>query len=121
MAVSQRKIDGAQFAAGKYWVRLSANYARAQETPRSIRSAALEPEGGTPPDPDSYKGRKQAEQEAQAIEDYEAALAILKRAPRPILAAVVAVCEQGQAPIGLVQLQFLRRGLSALAGERNGQ
>jgi hypothetical protein len=115
------KIDAAQFAAGKHWVRLAADYAQAMQAPRAVKSAALEPMGGTPPDPDSEKGRRQAHREVLSVADYEAAFTVLKRCPGPVLMAVQVVCEQGMLPVGAVELLTLRAGLSALVETRMGQ
>jgi hypothetical protein len=79
--------------------------------------------GGTPPDPDSEAGHRQARREVIAVEDYEQALALLKRFPPRVLTNVQACCEQGAMPAGFVELTFLQIGLSALGsrGPRMGQ
>jgi hypothetical protein len=115
------KITAGQFAAGKHWARLAADYAEAVQAPRGMRTAALDPEGGTPPDPDSPKGQKQAAKAADAIADYDEAFVVLERYRWPIAAVVVAVCERGQVPVGWAELLDLRRGLSALIEAQLGQ
>jgi len=114
------KIDGAMFAAGKHWLRLVADYDEACLAPREPGTVALDPEGGTPADPDSPRGRRQARRHVFAVEDYEQALAVLKRCPAGILAVVEAICEQGRLPEP-GELLALRIGLSALVETQMGQ
>jgi hypothetical protein len=117
------KINAVQFAAGKHWNELAADYARATLAPRHPRTANLDPKGGTPADPDSAQGRREARRQVLTVEDYEEALNVLKRLGGPVLAIVIDICEGGRVPGGVAELQHLKRGLSALAGveDRKGQ
>jgi len=112
------KINASEFAAGKHWLVLATNYASALQAPRQPGTAKLDAMGGTPPDPDSDAGQKQARREVSAIADYLEALAVLKRYPGTVLAEVQAVCEQGSVPGGIVELHRLRTGLTALGTRR---
>jgi hypothetical protein len=109
------KINAAEFAAGKHWLVLATNYAHALQAPRQPGSAKLDAMGGTPPDPDSEAGRKEATREALAIERYVEALVVLKRYSAAVRNAVQACCEQNSVPGGIVELKCLRVGLGALA------
>jgi hypothetical protein len=117
------KINAIQFAAGKHWNELAADYARARLSPKQPRSANLDPKGGTPADPDSAQGRREARRQVLTVEDYEEALNVLKRLGAPVARAVFDICEGGRVPGGMAELQNLKRGLSALAGaeDRKGQ
>jgi hypothetical protein len=108
------KINASEFAAGKHWLVLATNYANALQAPRPPGTAKLDAMGGTPPDPDSDAGQKQADREARAIGDYVEALIVLKRYPVAVLNAVQACCEQSCVPSGLIELKCLRMGLDAL-------
>jgi hypothetical protein len=110
------KINALQFAAGKRWNELAADYSRATLAPKQPRSANLDPKGGTPADPDSAQGRREARRQVLTLEDYQEALNVLKRLGGPVLAIVVDICEGGRVPGGFAELQHLKRGLSALAG-----
>ena len=110
------KISSLQFAAGKRWNELAADYSSACLSPRAPRSANLDPKGGTAPDPDSPSGRREARRQVLTLEDYQEASGLLKRLGAPVARAVVDVCEGGRVPAGFGELQNLKRGLSALAG-----
>jgi hypothetical protein len=109
------KVTGSQFAAGKRWADLARDYSAASQSPKTPQSANLDPKGGTPPDPDSPTGAREARREAHVLHQYIAGLGIINLAGAPARRAVEAVCEQGQVPAGHVQLEALGRGLSALA------
>jgi hypothetical protein len=110
------KISSLQFAAGKRWNELAADYSRATLAPRAPRSANLDPRGGTPADPDSLRGRREAYRQVLTVEDYQEASSVLKRLGGPVARIVSDVCEGGRVPGGHAELQALRKGLSALAG-----
>jgi hypothetical protein len=110
------KINALQFAAGKRWNELAADYARATLAPKQPRSANLDPKGGTPADPDSPQGRREARRQVLTLEDYQEALGVLKRLGGRVALIVSDICEGGRVPGGYAELQALRKGLSALAG-----
>ena len=109
------KITATQFSAGKRWSELSAKYSVACGGPKPARSAALDPDGGSPADPDSLQGRREARRHGLTVERYLAASKVLKGAGGLSWRVVVAVCDQNLAPAGVVEVNALRVGLQALA------
>jgi hypothetical protein len=109
------RLSGSQFAAGKKWATLARDYSAACQAPKTPRSANLEPGGGQPPDPDSERGRREAQQHAHTLHQYIAALATLNVSGTPARKAVEAICEQGQMPAGHHQLASLVVGLTVLS------
>jgi hypothetical protein len=108
------KINASEFAAGRNWLTLVTHYAAALQAPRQPGSAVLDAMGGTPPDPESLAGLREARREVLAVEDYLEALAVLKRYPSAVLTAVQSCCEQSSVPGGLIELKCLKIGLGAL-------
>jgi hypothetical protein len=109
------KLTATQFAAGIHWAELSVEYSAASQSPRAPRSAALEPKGGTPPDPDSPRGVREARQHAKTMQSYTSGLNLLRSLGEAAGTAVADVCEKEQYPVGEIQLGALRGGLAALA------
>ncbi|WP_456634054.1 hypothetical protein [Bradyrhizobium sp. USDA 10063] len=109
------RITETQYAAGKRWSRLVAEYAQACQAPRMPQSAKLEPAGGNVADPDSLKGIKEARRHARVIESYENSAEVLNRTGRAPARVVAAVCEQDLAPATFVEVDALRIGLQTLA------
>lgn len=109
------KVSAVQFAAGKRWVELAADYSAACCGPKQVRSAKLDPAGGTSPDPDSPKGLREARRHVLAVEQYLEGSELLKRLGGAAAVAVRNVCEQGRMPVGFGELLALRRGLAVLA------
>ena len=110
-----RKITDQQFAAGLHWAELARDYAMACLSPKQPRSANLNPMGGSTIDPDSAQGRREAAREARTLHRYIASLAALKLAGEAPGAAVAHVVERDQWISGVMELEDLRLGLSALA------
>lgn len=109
------KLTATQFAAGMHWAKLSAEYSAASQSPRAPRSAALDPKGGTPPDPDSPRGVREARAHARTMGSYTTGLSLLRSLGEAVGGAVADVCEKEQYPVGEAQLGALRGGLAALA------
>ena len=109
------KLTSTQFAAGKRWAEVAAEYSAACQGPKQPRTAKLEPEGGTPPDPGSAKGRTEARRHTQALHRYIGALEVIRRTGEASRRAVVAVCEERTLTEGADSLNALRKGLDALA------
>jgi len=105
-------ITATQFSAGKRWAELSAKYSVACGGPKPARSAALDPDGGSPADPDSLQGRREARRARQTVESYLTASKVLKGMGAATEAAVRDVCDRDLHPVGVIHL---RGGLSALA------
>jgi hypothetical protein len=108
------KVTGTQFAAGKRWAKLAARYSSAAISPKQPRSAKLAAEGGSPVDPDSAKGRREALQEANLAASYVEALVVLERMGALPRRAVVNACEYGINPVGVSGLHDLQKGLQGL-------
>jgi hypothetical protein len=109
------KVTGSQFAAGKRWTDLARDYSAASQSPKQPRSANLDPKGGTPPDPDSPAGLREARQHSQTVHQHLAALELLKLTGDATRRAVADTCELGRMPDGHDQLMALSRGLTVLA------
>ena len=114
-AAPWRQINASQFAAGKLWAELVANYSLAAQAPRPPRTALLDDAGGQPVDPDSAKGAKQARQHERACANYLEGRHALRLAGSEAERVVDSVCVQDQAPAGWYELQALRTGLQALS------
>ena len=109
------KLTTSQFAAGKRWAELARDYSVAMQSPKSPRSVALEASGGSPIDPNSAKGVKEARQHSRTVHGYLGALEALKRTGEAPRLAVRDVCEFNLFPVGSFQLAALRTGLQGLA------
>lgn len=109
------RITETQFAAGRRWSALVAEYSVACCAPRMPQSAKLEPGGGNAVDPDSAKGAREARRHARMIESFESGAEALRRAGMASVRVVGAVCEQDLAPVGMVEVEALRNGLQTLA------
>lgn len=109
------KISGVQFAAGKRWSDLAADYSAICLSPKTSRTVALDPKGGTPSDPDSAKGVREAQRHSQITHQYLAALAILKHTGDVPRLAVRDTCELSLMPAGALHLAALGQGLTVLA------
>jgi hypothetical protein len=110
----EEKISALQYSAGKRWTTLVGDYTQACHGPKPPQTARLDPSGGTPPDPDSLKGVREARRHARVIEDYVGAHRMLQLAGTTSERIVRAVCEEDQAPVGVMELDALRIGLQTL-------
>lgn len=111
----EQTITPEMYAAGKTWREKSAKYGLAIGS-YGIRSAQLEAgRKGSPPDPDSLEGRKQAIRERNAMEKFFEAHYRLIQAGRLAESVVRRLCEHDEGPCGMAELIALRNGLSALA------
>jgi hypothetical protein len=108
------KLNSTQFAAGLRWSELVADYAKAMQGPKPPQSARLAPEGGTPVDPDSPTGLREARRHSQIVHQYLGAISVLKHASGHVRNAVREVCELRQMPTGEDQLRALGTGLNVL-------
>ena len=109
------KITSAQFAAGKRWTTLVADYALACQAPPPPRTRSLDASGGTPADPDSAAGVREARRHERAAAAYLEGRHVLRLAGAAAERVVDSVCVQDQAPAGLHELDALRAGLQSLA------
>ena len=113
--LNDRKITSTQFAAGVRWATLAHDYSAATQSPKAPRSANLDPAGGQSPDPDSDRGRREAQRHTHTKHQYLAALAVLQHTGDSARRAMVDVCELGQMPAGHWALASLRLGLDVLS------
>lgn len=108
-------ITASMYAAGKDWREKAGKYVNSIGV-FPIRSPSAEPgRGGSPPDPDSPEGQKQAAREANAMERFFEAHHVLLSAGKMAEGAVRRLCEHNEGPCGMAELIALRNGLSALA------
>ena len=108
------KLTSSQLAAGKRWAELARDYSVACQSPRAPKSVDIEPGGGSPIDPDSAKGAREARRHSQIVHGYLGALEALKRTGEAPRLAVRDVCEFNLFPAGSFQLAALRTGLQGL-------
>jgi hypothetical protein len=109
------KLDSSQFAAGKYWAQLVANYSVACQSPRAPQTVQLDATGGTPADPDSAAGIKEARRHERASAQFAEGRHVLRLAGPTAERVVESVCIHDQAPAGFDEMNVLRSGLSALS------
>jgi hypothetical protein len=109
------RISETQYAAGRRWCRMIEEYSGACLSPQLPRSATLDPAGGTPPDPDTASGVREAKRHAAMVKSYESGIEALRHAGMASVRVVGAVCEQDLAPVGVSEIEALRTGLSTLA------
>ena len=109
------KLTSSQLAAGKRWADLARDYSAACQSPRAPKSVDIEPGGGSPIDPDSAKGLREARRHSQIVHGYLGSLEALKRTGEAPRLAVRDVCEFNLFPVGSFQLAALRTGLQGLA------
>jgi hypothetical protein len=113
----RQKITAPMYAAGKRWAERVVKYHAAIDAPPpNARALVLEGRmGGTPPDPDSDEGRKQAQRDADAVTSFIEAHCVLIAAGMMSEAIVRNVCERDIQPEGHEQYLALNRGLLWLA------
>ena len=109
------KISASEFAAGKRWNELAVEYSQACQSPHQPRTAALETHGGTPADPESATGARQARRHHRATAAWLDGRNALRVVGSTAERVVNAVCAEGQAPAGLSELESLQEGLRALS------
>lgn len=108
-------ITASMYAAGKDWREKAAKYVKSLNH-FPVRSILIDNRGGSvPPDPDTPEGQKRARREADAMERFFAAHAVLLSAGKMAESTVRRLCEHDEGPCGVVELIALRNGLSALA------
>lgn len=110
------KVTSIGFAAGKRWAEQAAQYSEALcSPPADPRAMDFNRSGGTPPDPDSHEGRKEARRHERAVASFIDAHAALKSTSGAAERAVRLVCERDQMVVGHDGLLSLISGLNALA------
>ena len=111
------KISSSQFAAAERWASLVADYAVACQAPSQPRSMMLDAvgRGGTPADPDSESGAREARRHQRATASYLDGRHALRLAGPTAERVVESVCIHDQAPAGFDEMNALRSGLSALS------
>jgi len=109
------RITPSQFAAGKRWAGLVANYATACQAPRPPKTLPLDAKGGTPADPDSAAGVREARRHERVAAAYLEGRHVLRLAGHEVERVVDSVCVQDRAPAGLHELDALRTGLQSLS------
>jgi hypothetical protein len=109
------KINSAQFAAGKRWAELVANYSIACRSPSPPRSLSLDAIRDMPIDPDTTTGVKEVARHERASAAYLEGRHVLRLAGRDAERVVDDVCARDCAPAGFGEVNALRAGLQALA------
>jgi hypothetical protein len=109
------KITASEFAAGKHWATLVANYSIACQSPRAPRTVLLDATGGRPVDPDSDAGIKEARRHERASAQFAEGRHALRLAGREAERVVDDVVVRDQAPGGFDEMAALRKGLGQLS------
>lgn len=111
------KINATQFAAGKKWDQVNADYREAMQSPNPNPSAT--PMGASrsePPDVDSERGQRIARRHKSAVQAFEHAHAVLIAGGMLTEVAVRSLCEDdGKNLSSHLMLLRARDGLTALA------
>jgi hypothetical protein len=94
------KISAAQFSAGKRWIELSADYSTACQSPLKPRTTQLDAVGGSPADPDSATGQREARRHEKATAAYLEGRHALRLAGIEAERAVNNTCKLDCAPSG---------------------
>jgi hypothetical protein len=110
------KITAPMYAAGRRWAELASNYSHALCAPASDPKAiCLDRAGGSPLDPDSHEGRKEARRHERTVASFIDAHAKLKTLSLFSERVVRSTCERDEMLIGHEALLAFSGGLSALA------
>lgn len=109
------RINATQFAAGKRWIELTSDYSTACQSPMKPRTTQLDAVGGTQADPDSATGQREARRHERCTMAFLEGRTALRLAGAEAERAVESVCELDCAPVGVVELEALCRGLQALS------
>ena len=109
------KIISSQFAAGKRWCELTANYSVACRSPSPPRSLSLYAIRDMPIDPDTATGAQEVARHERASAAYIEGRHVLRLAGRDAERVVDDVCARDCALAGFGELNALRAGLAALA------
>ena len=111
------KITAAQFAAGKRWAELVSDYSTACQSPRAPQTVLFDAKGGTPADPDSEKGAREAPRHERAVARYLEGRHALRLAGPHAECVVTSVCISDHAPAVFDELNALRAGLQSLSAQ----
>lgn len=110
------KITATMFAAGKRWGELASMYSQALCSPSpDPKAICLDRMGGSPKDPDSHEGRKEARRHQRAVTSFIDAHGVLKSTGNTSERIVRAMCERNEMLEGHQHLISLNAGLTALA------
>ena len=109
------KITSSEYAAGKRWRELVANYSIACRSPSPPRTLSLDAVGGMPTDPDTATGAKEVARHERASAAYLEGRHVLRLAGPDAERVVDDVCARDCALAGFGELNALRAGLQALA------
>lgn len=114
------KVSPEEYAAGKRWSAMAAEYRSAMLCPRGMGALQLERGSqGQPVDPDTGDGQAEAERHKRAVAAYLSADADLRiHRGAVVLRAVQRVCEENSA-IDYQQLLHLKDGLAVMASRWN--
>ena len=111
----EKHITESQYAAGRLWGEIMQDYHTATQGPKSPRTANLDPSGGTPVDPDSALGHREAHRHVLAVNMAQRGILALKLIGDPVRSVVVDVCEKDEYLVSMDQVEHLRKGLDLLA------
>ena len=111
-------LTDAQYAAGKWWSMLAANYAEAIGAKPHPKPIALERGSASHQcDPGSERGLDIAETHKRDVRRFLAVLEALQKHGPIVVKAVRGLCEHDQPPCGYFYFTAMRRGLDVVARE----
>ena len=109
------QVSASEFAAGKRWAEIVANYSISCRSPRPPRTVSFDALGGSSTDPDSESGAREVKRHEQANRAWLEGRNALRLAGREAERVVDDVCARDCALAGFGELNALRAGLQALA------
>ena len=108
------RLTSSDFAAGKHWNSLVTDYSTCR-SPTPPRTLQLDAVGGTPADPDSDVGAREALRHRRATAAFLDGRHALRLAGAAAERAAADVCERDCVPVGPIELEALRTGLRSLS------
>ena len=109
------QVSATEFAAGKRWAEIVANYSIACRSPSPPRTLSLDAIGIRPTDPDTATGEREMRRHERASAEYLAGRNALRLVGLEAERVVDSVCARDCALAGFGELNALRAGLQALA------
>lgn len=116
----ENSITSEMYAAGKWWAEKAARYANSIDVPGNIKAVSFQRGSlGTPPDPDSDKGREVVTRDQIAAMEFNEAHSVLCQAGAIAERVVRNLCERDESPTGHLEFYCLRLGLNMIAKYRD--
>jgi hypothetical protein len=111
------KLTSAEVSIAKRWCELVTAYSSAMRGPKRPATVLLDDAGGTPSDPSSEIGIKEAKKHERAVANWIEGRDALRKAGRGVEAVVDDVVVHDRARPGFDELAALKAGLHALSSQ----